>query len=184
MPFEFVRGPLEGVVLVRSRVFHDDRGWFAESYKRSEFEAAGIPGPFLQENASSSTRGVLRGIHYQLPPHAQGKLVTATSGHVYDVCVDLRRGSASFGRWFGVVLRAEDPLSVYVPEGFGHGFLTLSEHAQVSYKCTEEYAPGSERGLRWDDPDLAIDWPTRDVRVSPKDAALPLLRDAAVFESA
>jgi dTDP-4-dehydrorhamnose 3,5-epimerase len=183
MPFEFTPQDLSGLVLIRPRVFGDSRGSFFESYKRSEFEAAGIREAFVQDNCSVSSRGVLRGIHYQLPPRAQGKLVSVTRGSVWDVCVDLRKRSATFGRWFGVTLSEENHLMAYVPPGFGHGFVVLSESAQFLYKCTQEYDPSAERGVRWDDPELAIQWPLRDVVVSAKDAALPLLAQAAPFET-
>ena len=184
MPFEFVPQALDGVILVRPRVFDDPRGYFLESYKRSEFEAAGIDDDFRQDNVSVSTRGVLRGIHYQLPPHAQGKLVGVARGEVWDVCVDLRRDSPTFGEWCGVSLKDHEHTLLYVPPGFGHGFVVLSETAWFVYKCTREYAPGAERGIRWDDPDLAIDWPLSDVTVSEKDAALGAFSEAEVFETA
>ena len=181
MPFEFEPQALKGVVLIRPRVFSDPRGFFFESYKHSDFEAAGISGPFVQDNYSVSSRGVLRGIHYQLPPRTQGKLVYAPRGSVWDVCVDLRRGSETFGRSLGVTLSEENHLMLWVPPGFGHGFVVLSDTAHFLYKCTKEYDLSAERGVRWDDPDLAIAWPLRDVSVSPRDAALPRLADAAVF---
>ncbi|MGE0193940.1 MAG: dTDP-4-dehydrorhamnose 3,5-epimerase [Planctomycetota bacterium] len=183
MPFEFEPLDLAGVVLVRARVMEDARGHFLEAYKCSAFEGAGIAGPFVQENVSRSGRGVLRGIHYQLSPHAQGKVVQVTAGSVFDVCVDLRRGSPTFGSWLGRRLDADRYEMLYVPPGFGHGFVVLSETADVSYRCTAEYAPASERGVRWDDRDLAISWPVADPIVSAKDAALPPLRQAEVFEA-
>ena len=184
MPFEFQPLPIAGPILVKPQVFGDDRGFFLETYKQSAFEAAGIPGPFVQDNQSRSARGVLRGIHYQVPPHAQGKLVWVTEGAVWDVCADLRRSSPTFGQWSGVHLRAEEHTMLYLPPGFGHGFVVLSDTADFLYKCTAEYSPAAERGVRWDDPDLAIDWPLEglDVTVSTKDAALPLLADVEVFE--
>lgn len=182
MPFEFTPQPLAGVVTIRPRVLRDARGCFFESYKASEFHAAGITAPFVQDNDSVSTRGVLRGIHYQLAPHAQGKLVWVVQGTVWDVCVDLRRGSPSLGRWFGTTLSDENRTMVFMPPGCGHGFLVLSETAHVHYKCTQEYVREAERGVRWDDPTLAIDWPLRDVVVSAKDAALPSLSGAALSE--
>ncbi|MCA9314675.1 MAG: dTDP-4-dehydrorhamnose 3,5-epimerase [Planctomycetes bacterium] len=183
MPFQFEPQDLEGVVLVRPRLLRDSRGHFLEAYKRSAFADVGITGPFVQENLSQSTRGVLRGLHYQLPPHAQGKLVQVLAGAVFDVCVDLRRDSPDFGRWLGRKLDAEAHELLYLPPGFGHGFVVLSETADVSYRCTAEYAPASERGVRWDDADLAISWPVSDPIVSAKDAALPPLRQADVFEA-
>ncbi|MEZ6008555.1 MAG: dTDP-4-dehydrorhamnose 3,5-epimerase [Planctomycetota bacterium] len=183
MPFQFQPLEIGNVVLAHAEVVEDARGHFLEAYKRSEFEAAGISGPFLQENVSRSKRGVLRGIHYQLPPHAQAKLVSVTSGTVFDVCVDLRRGSPTFGKSLAKTLDAARHEMLYVPAGFGHGFVALSETADVSYRCTAEYAPASERGVRWDDPDLGIAWPVTDPILSPKDAGLPLLRDADIFEA-
>ncbi len=183
MPFEFSPTPLDGPVVIRPRVFEDPRGYFLESYKHSEFEEAGIPTAFVQDNHSVSTRGVLRGIHYQLPPHAQGKLVRVTQGAVFDVCVDLRRDSDRFGRWYGLELSEDNHTMLYVPPGFGHGFVVTSERAHFQYKCTAEYDPDAEQGVRWDDPDLAIDWPIRDVVVSERDEALPALADASVFET-
>jgi dTDP-4-dehydrorhamnose 3,5-epimerase len=183
MPFEFTPQHLEGVVLIRPRVFGDERGCFFESYRASDFHAAGIRAPFVQDNVSVSKRGVLRGIHYQLPPRAQGKLVWVAAGAAWDVCVDLRRRSPTFGRWFGVTLSAENRLLAYVPPGFGHGFVALSDQTCFAYKCTQEYDAGAERGIRWDDPTLAIDWPTRDVTVSARDARLPTFTEAGVFEA-
>lgn len=183
MPFEFCPQVLEGVISIHPRLFGDARGRFLESYRREDFLAAGIGEPFVQDNFSTSSRGVLRGLHYQLPPHAQGKLVWVTRGTVFDVCVDLRRYSSTFGQWLGEELDGERHEMLYIPPGFGHGFVVLSEQAEFFYKCTAQYAPESERGIRWDDPDLAIDWPLTDVIVSAKDAALPRLADADVFES-
>lgn len=183
MTFEFIQQPLDGVVLIRPRVFGDPRGCFLERYKRSEFEAAGISDDFVQDNHSVSTRGVLRGIHYQLPPKAQGKLVWVTRGSVWDVCVDLRRASKTFGAWHGVELDDEGHSMLYVPPGFGHGFVVLSESAHFLYKCTQEYDAATERGVRWDDPQLGIEWPIDDVTVSAKDADLPDLTAADVFEA-
>jgi dTDP-4-dehydrorhamnose 3,5-epimerase len=182
MPFEFRPQPLEGLVLIVPRVFGDARGSFLETYRESEFAAAGIRERFVQDNFSVSSRGVIRGLHYQLPPSAQGKLVCVTQGTVWDVCVDLRRRSATFGRWRGETLSAENRAMLYVPPGFGHGFVALTDKAHFQYKCTREYDPRAERGVRWDDATLAIDWPLRDGTVSAKDAALPLLSEADLFD--
>jgi dTDP-4-dehydrorhamnose 3,5-epimerase len=184
MPFEFTPHALAGVVLIRPRVFRDTRGEFLETYRYSEFEAAGIRGPFRQDNCSVSSRGVLRGIHYQLPPRSQGKLVFVARGSVWDVCVDLRRHSPTFRKSFGITLSEHNHLMLYVPPGFGHGFVVTSDSAHFLYKCTEEYDPAAERGIRWDDPDLAIAWPLREVMVSAKDSGLPRLAHAEVFEAA
>jgi dTDP-4-dehydrorhamnose 3,5-epimerase len=180
VPFEFDRAPLEGLLVVRPLVFPDDRGCFFESYKESDFRKAGIDALFVQDNHSSSTRGVLRGLHYQLPPHAQGKLVRVLEGRVWDVAVDIRRGSPTFGKWFGFEIAADDHVMLYIPPGFAHGFLTLSERAQFFYKCTAEYNRESEAGIRWDDPTLAVGWPLPEVHVSSKDGLLPLFREARI----
>lgn len=184
MPFEFHPQDLEGVMVVRPRIFGDVRGHFLESYRQSEFESAGVNGAFVQDNFSVSSRGVLRGIHYQLPPHAQGKLVWVTRGTVFDVCVDLRRSSPTFGKWLGRELTGARHEMLYIPPGFGHAFVVLEDTAEFFYKCTAEYAPASERGIRWDDPELGIAWPRGDVIVSEKDRQLPFLADAEVFEQA
>ena len=176
MPFQFLPLAIPDVIMVEPRVFTDERGFFAETYKRSEFAAHGIP-DFVQDNASHSVRGVLRGLHYQRPPQAQGKLVTVLRGEVFDVAVDIRHGSPTFGQWVGVTLSDQRRQMVYIPAGFAHGFCVLSEEAVFAYKCTAEYSPETELGVRFDDPDLAIDWPIADPLVSAKDAAHPRLRD-------
>ena len=181
MPFEFEKAELEGLFVIRPKVFPDDRGFFLESYKASDFQKARIDVVFVQDNHSSSTRGVLRGLHYQLPPHAQGKLVRVLEGRVWDVAVDIRPESPTFGRWFGIELSAVDHLMFYIPPGFAHGFVTLSETAQFFYKCTAEYDKESEAGIRWDDPQIAVKWPLNDVHVSDRDRGLPLLFAARVF---
>ncbi len=171
--------PLRDVKLVQPARFGDTRGWFAEVFNSSVFAAAGLPDHFVQDNQSMSRRGVLRGLHYQLGK-PQGKLVRVLSGHIWDVAVDLRRDSAEFGRWAGFHLkpfndRGELEL-LWIPEGFGHGFLVLSESAEVLYKTTDLYFPAGERSIRWDDPDLAIEWPLGQLdglepSVSAKDAS-------------
>jgi dTDP-4-dehydrorhamnose 3,5-epimerase len=174
------------VVVVEPRVFGDARGFFFESFnKRQLEEALGRPLDFVQDNHSLSARGVLRGIHYQLP-HPQGKLVRVVRGEVFDVAVDLRRGSQTFGRWTGEVLSADNKRQLWIPEGFGHGFLVLSDQAEFLYKTTDYWHPEDERCIRWDDPDLAIAWPTRGEApvVSAKDAAGRPFREAVVFENA
>jgi len=177
MPFTFEQTPIDGLLIVRPRIFPDDRGFFMESYKASEFAAAGIHEVFVQDNHSRSGRGVLRGLHFQRAPHAQAKLVRVTSGLVWDVAVDLRAGSATYGRWFGLELSAENHTMLFLPRGFAHGFVTLSDVAELLYKCGTEYHKESDGGVRWNDPDLAITWPLDDVLLSDKDAALPWLRD-------
>jgi dTDP-4-dehydrorhamnose 3,5-epimerase len=148
------------VLLIEPKVFSDDRGFFFESFNRQAFrEAAGLDVDFLQDNHSKSAKNVLRGLHYQLPPRAQGKLVRVVQGEVFDVAVDLRKGSKTFGRWVGETLSSENRKQVWIPPGFAHGFLTLSDTAEFLYKTTDYYAPDCERCIRWDDPDIGIDWP-------------------------
>ncbi len=184
MPFSFEHLDIPGLVVIQPKVFPDGRGFFMESYKASEFARAGIPAQFVQDNHSSSVRGVLRGLHYQLPPFAQGKLVRVLEGRVWDVAVDIRTNSPTKGKWFGTELSADDRRMLYIPEGFAHGFVTLSDRAQFFYKCTAEYNKECEAGIRWDDPKLGIRWPISEVTVSEKDRALPLLRDAVSFPEA
>ena len=178
MAYRFDSLALPGLFLIKSQAFADARGWFMESYKASDFTANGIAETFVQDNHSLSTRGVLRGLHFQRAPHSQGKLVRVAAGSVWDVAVDVRPGSPSYGKWYGVELSGENRLMLYIPPGFAHGFLTLSEEAHFLYKCTHEYDKGSEGGIRWDDPDVGIEWPIHDVVVSDKDAALPCLKNA------
>lgn len=171
------------VVIVEPRVFGDARGFLFESYNRKTLEAAlARPLDFVQDNHSLSTQGVLRGLHYQLP-HPQAKLVRVARGEVFDIAVDLRRGSPTFGRWVGEVLSAENRRQLWIPEGFAHGFLVLSREAEFLYKTTEYWHPESERCIRWDDPALAIDWPLHGMApvVSAKDAAGLPLSEAPVF---
>ncbi len=177
MPFTFEQTPIDGLLIIRPRMFSDDRGFFMESYKTSEFAAAGIHEDFVQDNHSRSSRGVLRGLHFQRAPYAQAKLVRVTSGLVWDVAVDLREGSATYGRWFGLELSAENRAMLFLPRGFAHGFVSLADGTELLYKCGSEYRQESDGGVRWDDPDLAIVWPVDDVHLSAKDAALPWLKD-------
>lgn len=174
---------LPGVCIVEPTVWRDARGFFYESFNANKFaDVVGVNADFVQDNHSSSVRGVLRGIHYQLPPHAQGKLVRVVHGAVFDVAVDLRRSSATFGRWVGVELSAENMRQLWIPAGFGHGFLTLSERADFLYKTTDYYSPSHERCIRWDDPALAIQWPDigTEMALSPKDLQGVGLADAEV----
>ena len=165
---------LPEVLLLEPRVFRDDRGYFFEAWSSRTWEALGRSVSFVQDNTSVSKKGVLRGLHLQ-HPHDQGKLVTALTGRIWDVAVDLRVGSPRFGRWIAEELSAENHRQLYVPPGFGHGFCTLSEEAVVSYKCTAHYEPKSELSVRFDDPDLAIPWPIPEPLLSPKDGAAPRL---------
>jgi dTDP-4-dehydrorhamnose 3,5-epimerase len=165
------------VILIIPKVFEDERGCFLEAYKWSEFAAQGIGDHFVQDNQSRSTQGVLRGLHYQRPPQAQAKLVRVVQGEIFDVAVDIRQGSPTYGQWAGLTLSAGDGRMLYVPVGFAHGFCVTSATAEVIYKASAEYAPESEAGLAWNDPDIGIDWPTDTPVLTQRDAAYPLLMD-------
>ena len=180
MPFEFFPLEIPDVILIRARQFPDDRGFFMETYKHSEFAANGIPKAFVQDNYSRSSRGVLRGLHYQKHPDAQGKLISVISGRIYDVAVDIRKQSPTFGQWVGLELSHERPELLWIPEGFAHGFCVLSDSADFTYKCTAEYAPGAYRGIAYNDPALAIPWPIENPTLSERDRSLPLLKDADI----
>ena len=169
---------LPGVLLIEPRVFGDARGFFLETYHEERYREAGVGVRFVQDNHSHSTRGVLRGLHYQ-QVQPQGKLVQVMRGAVYDVAVDIRRGSPTFGRWTGHVLDDQNRHQLYVPPGFAHGFVVLSDEVDFMYKCSDFYHPASEGGVAWDDPDLGIAWPLRDVQLSAKDQVHPRLRDVA-----
>ena len=183
MPITVTETGLPGVLLLEPRVFADERGFFLESFNQRDWqEATGLDCRFVQDNHSRSLRGVLRGLHYQLPPHTQGKLVRVVAGEIFDVAVDLRTSSSTFGQWYGRVLTAENRLQLWIPPGFAHGFLTLSETAEVIYKTTDYYAPECDRAVLWNDPVLAIDWPLEGAPIlSPKDAAAHCCRDAELF---
>lgn len=174
---------LAPLLVLTPRVFRDERGLFAESYNKRAFdEAVGSDVEFVQDNHSRSARGVLRGLHYQLPPSAQGKLVRVAAGEIFDVAVDMRRASATFGRWFGTLLSAEKGNQLWVPPGFAHGFLTLSDTADVLYKASAYYDPACERSVAWNDPDIGIEWPAESrPLLSPKDADAPRLAAAELF---
>ncbi|HVL49259.1 MAG TPA: dTDP-4-dehydrorhamnose 3,5-epimerase [Candidatus Thermoplasmatota archaeon] len=180
MPFDFKRfDDLPDVILIEPRAFADDRGWFMETYKRSEFVKHGIPTDFVQDNHSRSTaKGTIRGLHYQKNPTAQGKLVRAVVGGIFDVAVDIRKGSPTFGRWVSAELTAENRRMLWVPPGFAHGICTITDVAEIMYKVTAEYNAADDRGIRWNDPTLGIRWPTATPHLSKKDAEAPLL-DAA-----
>jgi dTDP-4-dehydrorhamnose 3,5-epimerase len=167
---------LAGLLTLQPKVFGDARGFFFESWHRDRYRAAGIEADFVQDNFSLSKKGILRGLHFQNPA-PQGKLVSVLAGEVYDVAVDLRRSSPTFGRWHSQALSSENKLQFFIPPGFAHGFQVLSETALFHYKCTEFYSPHDEASLRWDDPDLAIDWPIKEPLLSGKDAAAPRLKD-------
>ena len=170
--------PIDGVLLLEPRVFGDARGFFFESFNQKTFdEATGGQWRFVQDNHSRSARGVLRGLHYQLPPHAQGKLVRVTRGAVFDVAVDIRAGSPTYGQWFGAELTGENHRQLWIPPGLAHGFLVLSDEADFMYKTTDYYAPETEGALAWNDPDVAIAWPDTGMppTLAVKDAAAPRL---------
>lgn len=167
---------LPGVLLLEPRVFRDERGYFLESWREERYAEAGVARGFVQDNVSHSRRGVLRGLHYQ-QPNPQGKLVSVVYGEVWDVAVDIRRGSPAFGRWVGVALSAANARQLWIPAGFAHGFVVLSEEAVFHYKCTDVYRPEAEGTIRWDDPELAIRWPVHEPVVSEKDAGGLRLRD-------
>ncbi len=183
MPYTIIETALPGVLLLEPKLFGDQRGFFMESFNAREFAAAtGIDRPFVQDNHSRSARGVLRGLHYQVK-QPQGKLVRVVAGSVFDVAVDVRRTSPTFGRWFGAELSAENNRQLWVPQGFAHGFVVTSETADFLYKTTDYYAPEHERSVRWDDPAMGIDWPLAGAPLlSERDAGAPWLADAEIFD--
>ena len=156
--FTFTETSIEGVIIVDMKSYGDARGYFMETYKKSDFEKGGIGVDFVQDNQSASTKGVLRGLHFQIK-HPQSKLVRVVEGEVFDVCVDLRKGSPTYGKWEGVILSAENKRQFFIPRGFAHGFLVLSDHAVFCYKCDDVYHPNDEGGLMWNDPAIGIEWP-------------------------
>lgn len=167
---------LPGVLIIEPKVFGDERGFFQETYHEQRYQEMGIKERFVQDNHSRSGKGVLRGLHYQLK-HPQGKLVRVTQGEVFDVAVDIRQGSPTFGQWHGTILSDENHRQYYVPPGFAHGFLVLSESADFLYKCTDYYYPEDEGAVAWNDPTLGIEWPLTEVSLSKKDSAAPCLSD-------
>jgi len=171
--------PLVGLQLIRPRVFPDARGYFLETHQQKKFANLGFSERFVQDNLSYSTQGVLRGLHYQYPTW-QGKLVFVIQGEIFDVVVDIRRDSPTFGKWYGLVLNDRTHEQLYVPPGFAHGFCVLSDTARVMYKCTDYYAPGEEYTLLWNDPEIGIDWPVKQPILSDKDAQGKLLKDAFI----
>lgn len=176
MSFEFVKLEIEGTFRIKPKIFGDKRGYFTETYKRSDFESAGIKADFRQDNQSSSTKGVLRGLHFQMKPYSQGKLVRVVKGSIFDVGVDLRKNSPTYGRYISEVLSDENKEMLWIPEGFAHGFLAL-EDCIVLYKATGEYNKESESGLIWNDPQVAIKWPFLPNEISDKDKLWPMLSD-------
>lgn len=178
MPFKFKSLEIEDVVLIEPNMFPDDRGFFLESFKQSEFKKFGIDENFVQGNHSRSSKGVLRGLHYQKKPQAQAKLIKVFCGEIFDVAVDIRKGSPTFGKWIGEILSAENHCMLFIPPGFAHGFCVLSESADIFYQVTAEYAPEHDRGILWNDPVINIQWRIDNPILSPKDANLPALSDA------
>jgi len=174
----FIPTDLPGVIVVEPQVFGDDRGFFMETYHEAKFREGGIAEPFVQDNHSRSVKGVLRGLHYQLP-NPQGKLVRVVQGSVFDVAVDIRRGSPTFGRWTGVELSADNKRQLWIPAGFAHGFCVTTDTAEVVYKCTTLYDGPNDRGIRWNDPSIGIEWPVKVPILSAKDSTAPLLADAS-----
>ena len=177
---EIIKTPLEGLLIIKPDVFEDERGYFFESYNREKFLTHGIDVTFVQDNESKSKRGVLRGLHFQNPPFAQEKLVRVMSGSVLDVAVDIRKDSPTYGEWSSIVLSGQNKWMYWIPAGFAHGFLTLEDDTIFFYKCTRVYNKESEGSIRWNDPDLQIDWGVEDPVISPKDQVAPVFRE---FES-
>lgn len=178
MPFRFDSLAIVGAVVITPRFYADNRGGFSEVYKKSEFLAAGIDASWKQINWSSSRKNVLRGMHYQLAPNEQGKLVSVLVGEIFDVVIDIRVGSPTYGKWVSATLHADKRQMIWVPPGFAHGFYVLSEKAEVTYSCTAEYSPESERGIIWNDPEVGISWPVAQPILSAKDELYPTLAEA------
>jgi dTDP-4-dehydrorhamnose 3,5-epimerase len=170
---------LEGVLIIEPDVFRDERGYFIETFHRKRYQQGGVDAEFVQDNLSFSSKGIIRGLHYQFP-QAQAKLVQVIKGEVFDVTVDIRRGSPTFGKWISVVISDEDKRQIYIPEGFAHGFCVLSDTAFIEYKCSDFYAPESEGGILWSDPDLGIDWPVKQPVLSDKDSNYLCLKDISL----
>lgn len=178
MPFSFKKMEIEDVILVTPKVFGDSRGFFMESYQKSAFEQNGINDNFSQDNHSKSTKGVLRGLHYQTNPKAQAKLVRCSRGKILDVAVDIRKDSPTFGKWVGEILSEENKNMLYIPAGFAHGFVVLSDEAELLYKASNEYSPENDRGVRWNDPDINVEWGIDfEPLISEKDSKQPFLKD-------
>jgi len=175
------RTALPEVLLITPQVFPDNRGFFFESFKTSDFEKAGLPIFFVQDNFSFSKKGVLRGLHFQKDPKAQGKLISVFKGGIWDVAVDIRKSSPTFLKWISAELNDQNHAMLYIPPGFAHGFVALTEDVHLLYKCTNEYDPQADSGIRWDDPDIDISWPVNSPVLSEKDRLLPLIHEAEVF---
>jgi dTDP-4-dehydrorhamnose 3,5-epimerase len=181
MPFKFTSLAIPDIILVEPKVFPDERGYFLESFKSSDFKKANLPTHFVQDNFSFSRKDVIRGLHYQKKPKAQGKLVSVLKGGVWDVAVDIRRESPTFLKWVAAELNDRNHVMLYIPPGFAHGFISLTEDVHLLYKCTNEYDLQSDAGIRWNDPDIAISWPIDNPIVSKKDQDLPWINQADVF---
>ncbi len=178
--FTFTETEIKGVYVIDAKVFGDDRGYFTETYKKTDFDEAGLVYHFVQDNQSRSKKGVLRGLHFQIK-HPQAKLVRVIEGEVFDVAVDMRKGSPTFGKWVGAVLSDKNKRQFMIPRGFAHGFLVLSDYATFCYKCDEVYHPEDEGGIMWNDPEIGIEWPfTDNIQLSEKDTKQPLLKDCEV----
>ena len=180
MPFTFKKLSIPGLILVIPKLFRDERGFFMETYQHDAFADGGITEMFVQDNSSRSVKNTIRALHFQTEPFAQGKLVRVTRGQIFDVAVDIRRGSPFFGQWLGVTLSDENREMLYLPPGFAHGFCVLSEIVDVSYKCTRPYSPGHERGIIWNDPDIAVEWRVREPILSEQDKRWPELKAAEI----
>lgn len=183
MPFEFTRiAEIPELIIVKPKIFEDSRGYFLEFYKESDFIQNGIKETFIQDNYSRSYQGVIRALHYQIPPKAQGKLVRVIKGKVWDVALDIRRSSNTYLQWYGIELSEENNTMFYIPPGFAHGFAALSSEVDFLYKCTCEYSKDHERGIRWNDPTINIPWPVTNPIVSDRDKELPRLDNAYLFD--
>lgn len=172
-----IKTPLEGLLVFEPKVFRDDRGHFSESWQHQRYRAAGVADPFVQDNWSRSKKGTLRGLHFQ-NPRPQGKLVMVTRGAAFDIAVDIRKSSPTFGKWYGLELSEENCRQLWIPPGFAHGFVALRDDTDFLYKCTDVYVPEADAGVRWNDPDLGIEWPVKEPLLSKKDAALPRLHES------
>lgn len=181
MSFSFKKLKIQDLILIEPKIYSDDRGYFLEIYKETDFVDNGISETFIQDNHSFSLKNVIRGLHYQLPPKDQGKLVTVIKGAIFDVAVDIRQHSNTYKQWVSVILSDENASVFYIPSGFAHGFLALTNKVHVVYKCTEEYSVEHEFGVIWNDPDINVLWPIKNPIISKKDSELPLLKNSKVF---
>lgn len=177
MPFTFQKTPLDGVIICQPKIFKDARGYFLESFNAREFKSLGLCIEFVQDNQSLSAKGTLRGLHFQAKPYSQDKLVRVIQGKIWDVAIDIRASSSSYGKWFGVELDDVTQTQLFIPKGFAHGFIVLSDQALVAYKTSDYYEPSADRGILWNDPDLAVQWPMNEPILSEKDMKQPLFKD-------